>query len=554
MLRFFNVTRSFGHLARSCCLAALAVVYCGGPYLAHAGPRDDTLYWASGAEIESISPYFDFRPEIDVFSHLIWDRLFHRDPNSAAFKPHLATKLKWIGITTLEIDLRSDVVFHNGDKFTADDVVETIRRLKNPELGAPLHRAVEWIGKIEKLSPYRIRLDLTRPTPHALELLAGPLIIVPRAVWRSAPLDDNGQPNYRELEAVGSGPYRVTRIVPAGVVELERFRQYASGPKGRPAIGKIKFTTVADPSERLAQLLDGRLDWIGNLSKQTFERLEADGAPVQLASVPSARIAFLLMDRAGRNDEKSPFRDIRVRQAVAHAINREEIARQIFGPTSKILHALCYPAQTGCSQDVRRFDYDPGKSKKLLAAAGYGPAGGIRLIDQLNSAAQRLPGQPPQKQVRLRSIAADILSYRNHEATDAMALYLMAIGIDSRTDRFRSFETASLPLNRGSVDLAHMTWAAHGALDVAETLNPLFRNGSLDYCRDTEVNRWLDVAANTNDSKTRARAHANALKRLQDLVCVLPLFNYTTFHAYSRSLDFAPTLDDVARMYRFKWK
>ena len=135
-----------------------------------------------------------------------------------------------------------------------------------------------------------------------------------------------------------------------------------------------------------------------------------------------------------------------------------------------------------------------------------------------------------------------------------MALYLMAIGIDSRTDRFHSFETASLPLNRGGVDLAHMTWAAHGALDVAETLNPLFRNGSLDYCRDTEVNRWLDVAANTNDSKTRARAHANALKRLQDLVCVLPLFNYTTFHAYSRSLDFAPTLDDVPRMYQFKWK
>ena len=102
--------------------------------------------------------------------------------------------------------------------------------------------------------------------------------------------------------------------------------------------------------------------------------------------------------------------------------------------------------------------------------------------------------------------------------------------------------------------MAHMTWASHGALDVAEILNPLFRNGTLDYCRDHEINRWLDVAANSNNAQARLGAYSNALKRLQEMACVVPLFNYTTFYAHSRRLDFQPTLDDIPHFYRAKWK
>jgi peptide/nickel transport system substrate-binding protein len=520
-----------------------------------AGPRDDVLYWSTGAEFENISPYYDFRPEVEIFSHLIWDRLFHRDPNSPIFKPHLATKMKWVGITTVEIDLRKNVVFHNGDQFSADDIVEMVSRLKNPELGTPQHRAIKWIGKIKKLASHRVQIDLTRPMPQLRELLSGSFPIIPRAAWRTAPMDSNGRPDYTRMPPIGSGPYRVSRIEPGSGIELERFRRYHKGPKGRPAIGRIMFSTVTDPQERREQLLDGRIDWLGGLSKEAYERMNNEGVPVQLVKSPSIRIAFLLMDRAGRNDEKSPFRDIRVRRAVAHAINRPEIALNIFGATSKVMHSLCYPMQAGCEQDVRRYKYDPAKARMLLRAAGYGPASDNRLADHLNTLAERLPGKSPdKKQKRLRSIVADIVSYRNHPASEAMSLYLKVIGVDSAVDDFRSFEMAQRRLQSDSFGLAHMTWASHGALDVAEILNPLFRDGPLDYCRDNEVNLWLDVAANTNNSKARVRAYSNALKRLQELACVIPLFNYTTFYAHSRRLDFQPTLDEIPRFYRAKWK
>ena len=519
-----------------------------------AGPRDDVLYWSTGAEFENISPYYDFRPEVEIFSHLIWDRLFHREPNSPTFKPHLATKMKWVGITTVEIDLRKNVVFHNGDQFSADDIVEMVSRLKNSELGTPQHRAIKWIGKIKKLASHRVQINLTRPMPQLRELLSGSFPIIPRAAWRMAPMDGNGRPDYTRMPPIGSGPYRVSRIEPGSGIELERFRRYHKGPKGRPAIGRIMFSTVTDPQARREQLLDGRIDWLGGLSKEAYERMNNEGVPVQLVKSSSIRIAFLLMDRAGRNDKKSPFRDIRVRRAVAHAINRPEIALNIFGTTSKVMHSLCYPAQAGCEQDVRRYKYDPAKARMLLRAAGYGPASDNRLADHINTLAERLPGKSPEKKRRLRSIAADIVSYRNHPASEAMSLYLQVIGIDSAVDDFRSFEMAQRRLQSGSFGLAHMTWASHGALDVAEILNPLFRDGPLDYCRDNEVNTWLDVAANTINSKARVRAYSNALKRLQELACVIPLFNYTTFYAHSRRLYFQPTLDEIPRFYRAKWK
>jgi peptide/nickel transport system substrate-binding protein len=519
-----------------------------------AGPRDDMLYWSTGAEFENISPYYDFRPEVEIFSHLVWDRLFYREPNSPTFKPHLATKMKWVGITTVEIDLRKDVVFHNGDRFSADDIVEMVRRLKNAELGTPEHRAIKWIGKIKKLASHRVRVDLTRPMPQLRELLSGSFPIIPRAAWRAAPMDGNGRPDYTRMPPIGSGPYRVSGIEPGSSIELERFRKYHKGPKGRPAIGRIMFSTVANPQERREQLLDGRIDWLGGLSKEAYEQMKNEGVSIKLVKSPSLRIAFLLMDRAGRNDEKSPFRDIRIRRAVAHAINRPEIAFNIFGTASKVMHSLCHPKQAGCEQDVRRYKYDPAKARMLLRAAGYGPAGDSRLVDRLNNLAERLPGKSPETKKRLRSIVADIVSYRNHPASEAMSLYLKAIGVDSTVDDYRSFETARRRLQSGSFDLAHMTWASHGALDVAEILNPLFRDGPFDYCRDREVNRWLDVAANTNNAKARARAYSNALKRLQELVCVVPLFNYTTFYAHSRRLDFQPALDDIPRFYRAKWK
>src|SRR3546814_19096453 len=76
------------------------------------------------------------------------------------------------------------------------------------------------------------------------------------------------------------------------------------------------------------------------------------------------------MDAAGRGGDH-PFTKLKVRRAVAHAIDREAIAKNLVGGVSKVVHAPCYPSQVGCTQDVPKYEYDPEKAKALLAEAGY---------------------------------------------------------------------------------------------------------------------------------------------------------------------------------------
>ena len=520
------------------------LLVCGFLYTAHAGPRDDTLYWSSAAEFENLNPYNDLRPESLAFKHLVWDTLFYRDPNRPVFKPLLATRLNWISTTSVEIELRQGVVFHNGDHFTADDIVETVRRLKNSQVGLPNHRGIQWIKNVKKLGSHKVSFDLVQPTPNLMELLSGPFVILPKATWANAPLD-NGRPHYSRIAPVGSGPYRVTRIEPGRYVEVEKFDRYFQGPKSKAFIRRIKFETIENSSERLSQLLNGHLDFIWRISKNAYEQLHGEGAPIQLIKSPSLRIAFLLLNRAGRNDDDSPLRDVRIRRAIAHAIGRDEIAHKVFGSRSNVLKALCHPAQVGCIRDVRVYEYSPDTARKLLKNAAY-DGSHHRSVNAINMWAKYLPGEP--------AGALEIRSYRNHPASLDMANYLKAVGIDSHVKEFSDFQTALADVQAGLVDLAHVTWASYGSLDLADLLNPLFRDGPLDYCNDTKINHWLNVAMHTNDQKDRNIAYRKILVRLQDIACVLPLFSYTTFYALSKQLELVPALDDVPRFYSARWK
>jgi peptide/nickel transport system substrate-binding protein len=245
------------------------------------------------------------------------------------------------------------------------------------------------------------------------------------------------------------------------------------------------------------------------------------------------------MNRAGRNYEDSPLRDVRIRRAIAHAIDRNEIAHKVFGSRSNVIQALCHPAQVGCIREVPVYEYSPDTAKKLLKAAAYD-------VNYHRLWAEYLPGEPVNDM--------EIRSYRNHPASLDMADYLKAVGIDSHVKEFPSFQTALANVQAGQVDLAHITWASNGSLDLADLLNPLFRDGPLDYCNDAKINRWLNVATDTNDQKARNQAYRNILVRLQDIACVLPLFSYTTFYAFSKQLDLMPALDDVPRFYSARWK
>src|SRR5450830_1873218 len=119
-----------------------------------ASKANDTLIYASDSEVENIGPYHNNLREGVIIAHLAWDTLIYRDPKTNEYKPQLATSWKWESPTALVLDLRQGVTFHNGDKFTADDVVFTFNYVASPESKVVTRQNTDWIKSAEKLGEY----------------------------------------------------------------------------------------------------------------------------------------------------------------------------------------------------------------------------------------------------------------------------------------------------------------------------------------------------------------------------------------------------------------
>ena len=236
------------------------------------------------------------------------------------------------------------------------------------------------------------------------------------------------------------------------------------------------------------------------------------------------RIGFLVMDTTGRVDENSPFRSREVRQAVAHAIDRQTIVDSLLKGDSQVVHSACYPSQFGCEQDVVKYDYDPERARQLLADAGY-PDG----------------------------FSTDFYVYRNRDYAEAMANYLREIGIDT------DFHVLKYPALRDlwsttGVPLTFQTWGSFSINDVSLITSLFFKFGSQDDARDPEVRDWLEAADNSVDPTFRMENYSKALKRIAEEAYWIPLFSYNANYVSTREVEYTPTPDEVVRYFSMGWK
>ena len=488
-----------------------------------AGNADDTLTWATEREVDVVLPYYSNVRETAIMVRHVWDNLLYRDTKTSEYKPLLATSYKWVDNVTLEFELRKDVAFHNGSTFEADDVVATFNHVINPDNGVLTKRNVSWMKRAVKLGPYKVRVHLKRPFPAALEYLSGPNAILPAEIWATAKKDGKGKIDYGTIAPIGTGPYKITQVVPGESVRMEINKNYMDrSPKGKPSIGKLVFRTVHDAETRMAGLLTGSLDWIWGISKDKVNDLKAMGG-VTIVNAPTMRINYIVMDRADRA-KGSPLARKKVRLAVAHAIDREAIARELVGGSSQVIHSACFPSQFGCTQDVPKYEYNPKLAKKMLTEAGY-PDG----------------------------FEIDIYAYREREVTEAVIGYLKQIGIRANL-KFNQPKALRGRVWEGNAPFHQSTWGSFSVNDVSAITSHFFTHGRDDYCRDDDVKKWLDVGDTSTDPKIRKDAYKRALHRIQEQLCWLPMFTYTKNYGYSKDLDFIPTADEFPRFFSAKWK
>ncbi len=444
---------------------------------AQAQKAKDTVRIAQAQTVGSLDAYMDPRPEVYFLSDAVFDTLIVYDAKRKGFAPLLAKSWKRVDDRTLEFELRDDVTWHDGRKFTADDVVYTINWLLDPQTNVRFKNYYSWIAKAEKLSDTGLRITAARPTPFDLAMLASPnvLPIFPRHVHEA--LKD-------KLEfgraPIGTGPYRVVGLDLNKGLSLTKRDAYpqANDAKYAGQVRNINVVPLLDTGTRGAAMLVGDIDLMRDIPIDMAENLASSPNIATTVTAPIGS-SYLLIDAAGRSGRKE-LQDARVRRAIMMAVNSPELTKMIVGKAAPDLarpEAMCNRAQLGCDYATPLPPFDLAGARKLLTEAGY-PNGFDVEITAPSAHSGRL---------------GEILSGRLRE-----------IGVRAKVDTL-TFAAYRDKQAKGRIELLVNGWGGGGVADVQATLDFFFSPGPTDYFGVPRLSELAKAsAAEMDDAKRRA--------------------------------------------------
>jgi peptide/nickel transport system substrate-binding protein len=334
----------------------------------------ESLTVALSSAPSSIDPHFATTGQNQQLAMVMFDRLVHIDQDGQ-FTEGLATdwevsedRLTWT------FTLREGVTFHNGEDFTAEDVVFTIERIPEvPNSPAPFTQRLAAIESVEAVDERTVEITTNAPAPNLLTDLST-IYIVSRSIGEDAPSAafDAGD------AAFGTGPYRLASYTPGDRLVIERNDDYWGDPVDFEAI-TIRF--IDNSAARVASLQAGEVDFIDAVPPNDLERLAAmDG--IEVVSEPSARLIYMGLDQGGEttpqvraldgSEMENPFLDRNVREALSLAINREALIDRIQFGSGAPAGQFAPEGIFGHNPDIEPPAYDIDRARDLLQEAGYG--------------------------------------------------------------------------------------------------------------------------------------------------------------------------------------
>jgi peptide/nickel transport system substrate-binding protein len=342
-----------------------------------------TLRVGMAAETDSADPHhFAMAPNSTLQRALY--RSLTTDDAAGKLVPDLADHWERTDDLTWRFHLRPGVRFSNGASLGAPDVVATFCRILNnkEEQVASFSHAVRRLDRVVAEGEDVVVLHTAEPEPLLASDVGG-LAILPRSLMPAGVQFDaatacgggEGYPTVADFNdgraAIGAGPFRQTSYERGGTIVLAR-NPYYSGPT--PHWAEVRLSPILQPAARLASLLAGDQDLIEAPGTADIPRVRADKRFVVTAA-PTLRLLFLQLDVAR---DPSPFvvgrnalKDVRVRQALSLALNREAIVARIMDGVALPAAQFLPTGLPGTIPGLPVLPYDPGRAKALLEAAGY---------------------------------------------------------------------------------------------------------------------------------------------------------------------------------------
>jgi peptide/nickel transport system substrate-binding protein len=334
-----------------------------------------TLRYANQGDLKSLDPYT--LNESTTHAHLahIFEGLTARDKDLKVI-PALAEKWETPEPTRWRFHLRKGVKFHNGDPFTADDVVFSADRVRKK--GSNLQTRIPSDAKVVKVDDYTVDFILTSPNPILNSQWDTWYIMSKKWAEANNSVDPTPAaattPSFASLNANGTGPFTIESHQPGVKTVFKANPNWWRKPEHN--LKEIIFTPIGSDATRVAALLSGEVDVIEPVPIQDITRV--DSSPnAQVLKGPELRTIFLGMDQV--RDEllysnvkgKNPFKDVKVREAFFKAVDIELIKTRVMRGLSTPSALMIAPQLFKLSGDFTRPKFDPDGAKKLLAEAGY---------------------------------------------------------------------------------------------------------------------------------------------------------------------------------------
>jgi peptide/nickel transport system substrate-binding protein len=454
----------------------------------------------------------------------IYDRLLKVKPGTTELEPALATEWKSSeGGKVWTFTLRSGVKFHDGTDFDAEAVKFNVERWWDADhpsrQGKPFEVWNKFFGgakgtpdslleAVEVVNPTTITFRLAKPFVVFPSVIGSGYfgIASPTAVAQAGKA--YGTPS---SGAVGTGPFKFKEWKPNDRVLLEKNPNYWQA--GLPKSNQLAIRIVPDPSARLAQLKAGQLDFTVALAPDQKKEIDAD-PNLQSLTRPSFNVAYLAL-----NPSYKPFSDVRVRRAVAYAINRPQLVQAFWGELGRHdPHFLPEVFSWAHSAAIAPYPYDPEKAKQLLKEAGFANGFDLELY-YMPVSRDYYPTPKPVAEAFLADLSA--VGIRVTLKTKDWAAYL--------ADR-----------NKPPGYQAFMLGWVGDYGDPDNFYYPLFAPNStadLGGWKNEQIAGLLDQARATADQKQRAKLYAQVDEILHREVVRLPIAHSEPLVAKRKSLE-----------------
>jgi len=349
--------------------------------------------------IESSPTNLDPRVGLDAFSErideLLFDSLVHRDAHFD-LQPWLAERWETPDPLTWIFHLRRGVHFHDGRALTARDVKWTFDSLLQGKLRSTKAASYKYVDTVEAADDATVIFHLKEPFSTLLwNLSDGAIGIVPYGA-----LDELAQ------KPVGSGPFRFVSAAQDKEVVIERNPDYWSDP---PKLARVRLTVIPDMTTRVLELRKGSADIVANALSADMVRSVQNEPGLAVESEPGSVYQYLAL-----NVRDPLLSDVRVRQALAYAIDRKPLIEYLWRGQARPANSVLPPQSWAYDGEGGEYAFDPARARALLDAAGYPVKNGVRFhltIKTSTEETSRLLGAVLQQQLRDVGIALEIRSF-----------------------------------------------------------------------------------------------------------------------------------------------